>query len=111
MAKKKPPLDTENVKKPAPEFKPGNKPHCQFGNEVLNQNVPWDVVLNDIEEKGYSLVTIASIAETTLDTLQNVLKQQFDDLSFRSGARIIGLHYRVCPSAYIEWEDSDEANA
>lgn len=64
--------------------------------------MPWHEVITDIEEKGYNLTTIAAIAETQLTVIQAVVTQQFDNLSFRAGARIIRLHYRICPSAYVE---------
>lgn len=39
-----------------------------------------------------------------LTVIQAVVTQEFDRLSFRAGARIIRLHYRVCPSVYVEQE-------
>jgi hypothetical protein len=101
MAKKKPLIDPENVKKSVPEFKPGDKPYCQFGKEVLNQNVPWDEILSEISMKGYPHHAIALEIGTELETLQYIEENFFDKLSFRAGARMISMHYRVSPECYL----------
>ena len=83
-----------------PKFKPGNKPYCMFGKEVLNANVPWNEIVMDIKEKGYSLITIAQLAETDLTTIQEIIALNFENLPFRSGARLITQHCRLCIDHY-----------
>lgn len=103
MAKKKPlckKVVSEKTKQP--EFKPGDKPYCQFGNIILNKNVPWAEVIVEILDKGYALNDIANYAETTLWVLNEVVKLNYDVLPFRAGARIITLHAELFPELYID---------
>ena len=97
MAKKKFPR-----KNSLPEFKPGDKPYLEYDGVILNANVPWNEIVTDIKEKHYSLSTIAAIAEATLGTLKAVLKQNYDSLPFRSGARLLTLHNRLYPQCYLK---------
>jgi hypothetical protein len=93
MSKKKPPY---------PEFKPGEESFCRFGKEFLNKNVPWHEVVADLVDRNYSLIAIAAFAQTQLSVIQEVGQRNFSTLSFRAGARLITLHYRLCPEHYPE---------
>jgi lambda repressor-like predicted transcriptional regulator len=93
MSKKKPPY---------PEFKPGEKSFCRFGKEFLNKDVPWHRVVADIKEHNYSLSAIAVFAGTRLEVIQQVLQKNFNELSFRVGAKLISLHFQLCPEHYPE---------
>jgi hypothetical protein len=90
------------IKSKQPEFKPGNKPYCQFGKEILNKNVPWDKVLSEIVVKGYSPQAVALQIGTKLSILKQIEKKHFDKLSFRAGARMLSIHYRVSPECYSD---------
>jgi lambda repressor-like predicted transcriptional regulator len=103
MAKKKDIVNNKIVSKKAkPEFKPGDKPYLEYDGVTLNANVPWHEIVTEIKEKNYSLSAIAAVAGTTLSALKEVLKQNFDVLSFRAGARLITLHYQLYASCYPE---------
>lgn len=80
-----------------PEFKPGDKPYTQFGNVMLNANVPWDELVNELIKSGQSMKQIADYAECPLDVIRNIRKGVFDGLHFRAGARICTLHYKAFP--------------
>lgn len=80
-----------------PEFKPGDKPYTQFGNVMLNANVAWDALVNELIDSGTSMKEIADYAECPLDVIRNIRQGNFDGLHFRAGARICTLHYRAYP--------------
>jgi hypothetical protein len=83
----------------AAEFKPGDKSYTQFGSETLNANVPWCEVLQEILIKGYSIGQLAKEVETTEQNLFNVLQENYQSLNFRTGARILSIHYRLHPES------------
>jgi hypothetical protein len=82
---------------PAPEFKPGNTPSMKFGNETLNGNVVWEDVVQDLLAQNYTMAQIADTAEVKVSVIKNVLNHLYEGLSFRAGARILGLHYKLHP--------------
>jgi hypothetical protein len=100
MAKKKIHRKKFSLKSEPPEFKPADKPYLEYDGVILNANVPWHEVIADIVLQQYSLVDIAVFIEADIKTLEEVLKQNFDVLSFRAGARLITLHYRLCSACY-----------
>ena len=62
-------------------------------NEVLNKDVDWQSVLNDvIKHYNNNLTTIAEKCETSLECMQKVLNNDYSQLRFRSGACLIALH-------------------
>ena len=76
-----------------PDFKPGNKPYLVFGNEVLNNNIPWSEVLNDLVSKAeLAIADIAARLETTREVLENLLKTGECGLGFKQGARLLTIH-------------------
>ena len=78
------------------EFKSGNTPYLQYGNEILNNNVPWDELVQAILDKGQTIKQIANYAETEINIIENVLQQSYQGLTFRAGARIVALHHKLC---------------
>jgi hypothetical protein len=83
-----------------PEFKPGNTPHTQYGNEVLNANVPWDQVVSEILTRDYTIAALAEEIKSTTSVLIKILKQDFSMLNFRTGARILGIHCQLFPEKF-----------
>lgn len=76
-----------------PEFKPGNKPYLVFGNEILNNNIPWSEVLCDLIMKAeLTLTDIAARLETTVDVLEMLLKTGESKLGFKQSARLLTIH-------------------
>jgi lambda repressor-like predicted transcriptional regulator len=77
------------------EFKPGNKPYLVFGNEVLNNNMPWHDILTELlATSGMSLSELSVRLETTVSTLCNVVNGNECPLTFKQGARLLTLHER-----------------
>lgn len=103
MTKKKDDDLTKPTNKSEPEFKPGNTPYCQFGDVVLNQDVPWNEVVIDIVNKNISMKKISHVTTLSLDTLCEILKQNYQHLDFKAGACLITLHYKYCSSLYKEF--------
>ena len=83
----------------APEFKPGNTPHTQYGNQILNANVPWPEIINEIQAR-YTQEQLMKETGVTADNLLNILNQDYSKLNFRTGARILGVHSRFFPELY-----------
>ena len=84
---------------PPPEFKPGNTPHTQFGNETLNGNVPWDQVVQAILIHK-TQIQLATEVGTTLSNVLRILKQDYGKLNFRTGAQILTIHSNLYPAQY-----------
>ena len=82
-----------------PEFKPGNTPHTQFGNQTLNANVPWDQVVQAILVHK-TQAELANEVGTPLINVLKILKQNYRKLNFRTGARILSVHCRLYPAQY-----------
>jgi hypothetical protein len=101
MSKKKDDKNSKGTGKKSVEFKPGNKPYCHFGKEILNKDVPWVEIIIEILDKGYNLNQIADYAETAFTSLREVVRSNYDALSFRAGARIITLHCSLYPEIYF----------
>lgn len=83
-----------------PEFKPGNTPHTQFGEQMLNFNVPWDQIVFEILTCDYTLAALAEKIQSTTSVLNKILKQDFSTLNFRTGARILGVHSQLFPDTF-----------
>ena len=102
MAKKKPLKDSGNVKKLEPEFKPGGRPYLEYDGSLLNGNVPWNELVCELFERGFSALQVADYAECSLETIAELQQSVFGNLSFRSGARIVTMHYQHRPEFYSE---------
>ena len=87
--------------KPGPEFKPGDTPYLQFGDEWLNWGVSWNEIIRAILKHGYSLSQLADEAQSTVFILTRVLKCDFSTLNFRTGARLLSVHSAICPEEYV----------
>ena len=75
-----------------PEFKPGNTPYMQYGNQVLNENVAWNEVISDLCSHGLSMVEIAVRLDVDVCVVQAVTKENYAQLNFKTGARLLALH-------------------
>jgi hypothetical protein len=82
-----------------PEFKPGNTPHTQYGDETLNGNVPWQSIVQEIQAH-YTQEQLIEESGVKPVNLLNILKQDYSKLDFRTGARILGVHSRLFPEHY-----------
>jgi lambda repressor-like predicted transcriptional regulator len=91
---------TKALEIPKPVFKPGNTPHTQFGTEILNANVPWPKIVAEIQTR-YTQEKLAEEVGVAPITLHEILKQNYEALSFRIGARILGIHTRLFPEVII----------
>jgi len=86
-----------------PEFKPGSTSYTQFGEQVLNANVPWKVIVEEIMQKQslqidrQILINIARATEISLLSLEKILTGSYEGLTFREGARLLGLHCQYFP--------------
>ena len=75
-----------------PAFKPGNTPHLQYGNQVLNDNVCWDEVIHELCLHGLSMAEIATRLDVDVDVVQTAAKRNYAQLNFKTGARLLALH-------------------
>lgn len=93
--------DRETVQISAqPEFKPGDTPHTQFGDEMLNFNVPWDQIVVEILTRDYTIAALAEKIQSTTSVVNKILKGDFSTLNFRTGARILGVHTELFPEKF-----------
>jgi hypothetical protein len=84
---------------PTPEFKPGNTPHTQFGNQTLNANVPWDQVVQEILVHKNQQELAVDLG-MPLANVTKILKQNYRKLNFKTGARILMIHCNFYPAQY-----------
>ena len=82
-----------------PAFKPGKTPHTQYGDEMLNANVPWQEILQELQAH-YTQERLVDEAGVSPANLLKILKGNYSDLNFRTGARILGVHSRLFPEQY-----------
>lgn len=75
-----------------PAFKPGNTPHMQYGNEIINANVPWNEVINELCSSGLSMTEIAAHLDVELSVVQAATTRNYSRLSFKAGARLLTIH-------------------
>lgn len=99
MSKKK---DNDLTGKKSVKFKPGDKPYCYFGKEILNKNVPWLEIILEILKKGYTLYQLAKLIGVDFKILRQVVQLNYGCLPFRAGARILTLHSQLLPMNYFE---------
>ena len=83
-----------------PEFKPGTTPHTQYGDEMLNANVPWHEIVGQILTRNYTIGRLAEEVKTSIAALNKILKEDFSELNFRTGARILGVHCVLFPETF-----------
>jgi hypothetical protein len=104
MSKKKPLCkQSVAVKRKKSEFKPGNKPYLEYDGCVLNANVPWNELLSDLVASGFSHEAIATEIGTELQILSAIEAKDFENLSFRAGARMITMHSEARPENYLDF--------
>ena len=82
-----------------PEFKPGNTPHTQYGDKILNGNVPWSKIIEEIQAH-YTQERLVKKTGVTPATLRKISKGNYSSLDFRTGAKILGVHCLLYPSQY-----------
>ena len=82
-----------------PVFKPGKTPYTQYGNETLNANVPWNLIVQEIQAH-YTQERLIAETGVTPTTLRKIYKGNYNSLDFRTGARILGVHCLLYPSQY-----------
>ena len=82
------------------EFKPGNTPHTQYGDKILNANVPWSEIVNQILTRNYTIGRLAEEVKTSIAALNKILREDFSELNFRTGARILGVHCLLFPETF-----------
>lgn len=83
------------------EFKPGDKPYLIFGNEILNNNIPWSEVLRALVTKTELTVEeIASRLSTTVEILNKLLATGECALGFKQGARLLTIHDKYFPCQF-----------
>ena len=87
-----------NTTKQDKTFKPGKTPHCEFDGAVLNANVPWNELVAELIARGKTEQQIADYAECDLSVIQAIQNNNYENLWFRTGARIITLHTNYRPS-------------
>ena len=75
-----------------PAFKPGSTPHMQYGNEMINANVPWNEVISDLCSHGLSMVEIATRLDVDFSVIQAVAAKNYSRLNFKAGARLLTMH-------------------
>ena len=86
---------------PQPEFKPGDTPHTQLGNQTLNGNVPWSSIVEEIFQACYTQEQLLAETGITAKDLQKISHNNYKKLSFRSGARLLRVHSMFYPEQYI----------
>ena len=82
-----------------PEFKPGETPYTQFGNETLNANIHWYQVVEEILAH-YTQEQLVDEAGITPANLRKILAQNYRQLNFKMGARLLAIHCRFFPERY-----------
>ena len=85
---------------PQPEFKSGNTPHTRLGDETLNGNINWCNIVNDIIPAHYTQVQLITESGLSANQLQNITNKNYNELSFRAGARLLTVHSRFYPEQY-----------
>ena len=82
--------------KKQPEFKPGNTPYTQYGNETLNANVLWYQVVNEILAHctQEQLVAETGLISANMTKIRN---QNYRRLNFRTGAKLLAIHCQLYP--------------
>jgi hypothetical protein len=80
---------TDNNK---PAFKPGNKPFLKFGNEVLNNNIPWSEVLNNVlAQPGMTSAKVAAQLGMSINALATIVNGNTCPITFKQGAILLSL--------------------
>jgi hypothetical protein len=83
------------------QFKPGNKPYLEFDGTILNANVPWNEVVNDILKAGVSSAEISIETHLLPHVIGEILEGNYDGLCFKAGAMLITLHCRYRQELYL----------
>ncbi len=84
-----------------PTFKPGKSPQCKLGDNLLNANLPWAVILEElIASEHHTLNSLSSDLEVTVDTFHRVLKNDLSRLDFKTGAKLLREHWVIYGEAH-----------
>lgn len=102
MSKKKTDKEPVAINKTKPEFKPGDKPYCEFDGVLLNANVPWHELIADLKDKGCTIDDIAERIACPLEVLEQAQEKQYNNLAFRAGASLVTMHYEYCRECYAD---------
>jgi hypothetical protein len=79
-----------------PEFKPGDTPWCEYGNEVLNGNVDWVEIVKQVLMRGYNKKSLAQRLELAVKHIETILNGDLSPLNFKRGARLLAIESEVC---------------
>jgi DNA-directed RNA polymerase subunit H (RpoH/RPB5) len=82
-----------------PEFKPGNTPYTQFGNQTLNANIHWHLIVEEILAH-YTQEQLVDEAGIKPASLPKILKQNYRRLNFKTGAKLLSIHSQLYPQLY-----------
>ena len=82
-----------------PEFKPGNTPYTQLGNETLNANIYWPQIIQDILAHYTQQQLITETGLTSANMLK-INQQNYRKLNFKMGAKLLAIHCRFYPEQY-----------
>lgn len=88
------------MQKPQPEFKPGEEAAYLLGEELLNGKVDWFRTLVDIfKTSNYTLSSLSEHIGVNSYVLQKILDRDVSPLSFKAGAKLLGIHCQYYPEA------------
>lgn len=91
---------SSGVQNNEPSFKPGDAPHLNFGNEVLNEGVQWDFLVLELLDKGRTIELIATRLGVDAAIVKGIIKQDYSQLNFKTGAKLCSLHCELYPEKY-----------
>lgn len=84
--------DEELTPNKRPVFKPGDTPYLYFGDEILNNNIPWSAVLTKVMQKSdLNISQIAGKLETSINRVKGIIDGNNCPLTFEQGARLLAL--------------------
>ena len=76
-----------------PQFKPGRTPECVFGDHILNHDVDWLKIIQQIVvAKKCTLSVLSQDIEVDQTVLEDILNKDFTLLSFKAGAKLLRVH-------------------
>jgi hypothetical protein len=90
MAKRK--NNKQGASKTEMIFAPSDEPYTYFGDQKLNADIHWDIVVTKILAKGYTLGSLAKEVNVEEELLKRLLQKDFSDLRFRFGAHLLGIY-------------------
>ena len=88
------------TKASASVFKPSSSAHLVFEKTVLNANVDWALMVTELLVNAVSHTDIAEYIGIGVESVGQVLQQDYTPLTFRAGARLVTLHCEHYPERY-----------